>query len=218
MAFKGIIFDLDGTLVNSLEDIADAMNHVLALHLLPVHDVEAYRTFVGNGMRKLAERALPEEMRKNDVCEAYFKEMFDYYGAHCTIKSKAYEGIPELIQALTQQSVPIAVLSNKAHDLTQKVVSAIFSPDAFLTVVGLKDEATKKPNPAAAIQICEQMGGAPEDFMFVGDSDVDMQTARNAGMYGVGVTWGFRSRAELEAAGAKAIIDAPMELTMVLAD
>ncbi len=212
MNFKGVIFDLDGTLIDSIEDIADAVNIVLQSHGFPLHDLPVYKHFVGNGIRKLVVRALPEDHRDDVLVQSCFEEVMEAYRENCVNKSRPYDGIPELLDAFTTRNMKMAVLSNKADEFTKRVVATLLAPWNFESVIGLTDEAIKKPNPTVALQLSEQFGMRPDEIIYIGDSGVDMQTATNAGMYAVGVLWGFRDREELMANGAKVIIGHPMEL------
>ncbi len=213
MPYKAIIFDLDGTLVNSLEDISDAMNKVLLDCNYPTHSYETYQYFIGSGLHNLVSKALPEN-HKSEI-EPCFEKMVAYYSENCTIKTKPYLGIIELIAKLNERGIPLAVLSNKADVLTKKIVTGIF-PNQFDMAVGLKMEATKKPNPFEALQIAKKWNLNPAEILFVGDSDIDMFTATNAKMHAIGVTWGYRTEEELIKSGAKLIINQPLELLTLI--
>jgi phosphoglycolate phosphatase len=215
MKFEGVIFDLDGTLVNSLDDLADSMNGVLRNAGFPTHAVEAYKYFVGNGIRNLVRKTLPETMRDEDNVAQYFKQMTDTYRENCLVKSKPYDGIVELLDELKSRNLKLAVLSNKVDELTQKIISALL-PDFFDIVAGVTNEDLRKPNPSGALKICKQLDISPENFLYLGDTGTDMQTANNAGMYAIGVLWGFRTKAELIANGARRIIETPPELLTLL--
>lgn len=211
MKFKGIIFDLDGTLVNSLEDISDAMNTVLTGLNYPTHTYDTYQYFIGSGLRNLVSKALPESNNSEEQIEICFDCMINEYREVCTIKTKPYEGIIELLDHLASKNIKLAVFSNKADELTKKIAAEIF-PDYFQAAVGLSTEALKKPNPFEAIEISKNWNLKPEEILFVGDSDIDMQTATNANMYAVGVSWGYRTEDELMASGAKVVINNASEL------
>lgn len=215
MKFKGIIFDLDGTLVNSLEDISDAMNKVLTALNYPTHTYDTYQYFIGSGLRNLVSKALPATNNSDDEIESCFECMVDEYTKICTLKTKPYEGIIELLENLTSQNIKMAVFSNKADELTKKIASEIF-PKQFDTAIGLSTEALKKPNPFEAIEISKKWNLKPEEILFVGDSDIDMKTAINANMFPVGVTWGYRTEDELKSSGAKAVINNASELIEIL--
>jgi len=215
MKYKGIIFDLDGTLVNSLEDISDAMNTVLTGLNYPTHTYDTYQYFIGSGLRNLVSKALPASNNSDEQIEICFDCMINEYREVCTIKTKPYKGIIELLDLLTSQNIKLAVFSNKADELTKKIASEIF-PDYFNEAVGLSTEALKKPNPFEALAIAEKWNLKPEEILFVGDSDIDMQTAVNANMFPVGVTWGYRTEAELRASGAKVTINHPSDLIQIV--
>ena len=215
MKYKGIIFDLDGTLVNSLEDISDAMNSVLKGLNFPIHNYDTYQYFIGSGLRNLVSKALPESNNSIDEIETCFESMVKGYRETCTIKTKPYDGIIELLDNLVSRNIKLAVFSNKADELTKKIVADIF-PNYFSNVVGLSVESLKKPNPFEAIAISEKWNLKPEEIIFIGDSDIDMQTAVNANMFPVGVTWGYRTEEELKASGAKLVIHSPLDLIQSL--
>ena len=212
MNIKGIVFDLDGTLADSIEDIADSMNQVLLEQNLTVHDIATYKSFVGNGIRKLVERSLPEAMRTPEPFAKNLSRMMEIYGANCINKTKLYPGISDLLDQVQQKGLKIAVFSNKANDLTQKVVKVLLAKWDVEFVIGAGGDVARKPNPQGALMAAKSMGFDPKDIIFVGDSGVDMETAKNAGMFGVGVLWGFREAEELKANGADAIIGDAIEL------
>ena len=215
MKYKGIIFDLDGTLVNSLEDISDAMNTVLTNLNYPTHTYDTYQYFIGSGLRNLVSKALPASNNSEDQIETCFQNMITEYREICTLKTKPYEGIVELLDTLVSQNIKLAVFSNKADELTKKIATEIF-PDYFDTAVGLSTEALKKPNPFEAIEISKSWNLSPEEILFVGDSDIDMLTAKNANMFPVGVSWGYRTEEELKTSGAKLVINNASELIEIL--
>jgi len=215
MKYKGIIFDLDGTLVNSLEDISDAMNTVLTGLKYPTHTYDTYQYFIGSGLRNLVSKALPASNNSDEQIEICFNCMIETYREVCTIKTKPYAGILELLDNLKSQNIKLAVFSNKADELTKKIASEIF-PDYFDTAVGLSTEELKKPNPFEAIAISKKWNLKPEEILFVGDSDIDMQTAVNANMFPVGVSWGYRTEEELKTSGAKVVINNASELIEIL--
>ena len=215
MKYKGIIFDLDGTLVNSLEDISDAMNTVLTNLNYPTHTYDTYQYFIGSGLRNLVSKALPASNNSEDQIETCFQNMITEYREICTLKTKPYEGIVELLDTLVSQNIKLAVFSNKADELTKKIATEIF-PDYFDAAVGLSTEALKKPNPFEAIEISKSWNLSPEEILFVGDSDIDMLTAKNANMFPVGVSWGYRTEEELKTSGAKLVINNASELIEIL--
>jgi len=215
MKFKGIIFDLDGTLVNSLEDISDAMNKVLQSLNFPTHTYDTYQYFIGSGLRNLVSKALPASNNNEEQIQICFDSMVNEYRKSCTLKTKPYKGIVKLLDHLASQNIKLAVFSNKADELTKKIASEIF-PDYFDTAVGLSTEALKKPNPFEAVEISKNWNLKPEEILFVGDSDIDMQTAINANMFPVGVSWGYRTEEELKTSGAKVVVSKASELIELL--
>lgn len=215
MKFKGIIFDLDGTLVNSLEDISDAMNTVLTSLNYPTHTYDTYQYFIGSGLRNLVSKALPASNNTDDQIEICFESMIETYRDICILKTKPYEGIVELLDQLVSRNIKLAVFSNKADELTKKIAAEIF-PDYFDAAIGLSTEQLKKPNPFEALEISKKWSLKTEEILFVGDSDIDMQTAINANMFAVGVSWGYRTKDELIASGAKMVLDKPLDLIEIL--
>ncbi|MEJ2544657.1 MAG: HAD family hydrolase [Calditrichaceae bacterium] len=215
MKFKGIIFDLDGTLVNSLEDIADSMNAVLQKFKYPTHDVQIYKQFVGHGIRNLIVRALPEKSRDMDNIERCQNLMIDIYRENCLNKTRPYEGIKELLDELVSRRIKLAVLSNKTDEFTKHIVPSLLPNWKFEAVIGLSNEAHKKPNPLIALQISKNFNLNPDEIVYVGDSAVDMQTADNAGMYAVGVLWGFQGKDEILSNGAKELLNHPLDLLKI---
>jgi phosphoglycolate phosphatase len=215
MKFKGVIFDLDGTLVNSLEDIANAMNKVLQDLNYPTHSYEEYQFFIGSGLRNLVSKALPETNNEETQIERCYDLMVEVYRDNCTKQTKPYDGIAELLEELRTRDIKLAVFSNKADALTKEVTATLF-PNCFNPIVGLSVESLKKPNPFEAIEISKSWDLEPEEIIFVGDSGIDMQTATNANMHAVGVLWGYRHTKELIANGAKLILNHPLDLIPLL--
>lgn len=206
-----VIFDLDGTLLNTIGDLAVSCNAVLAMRGLPQHSYEDYCGFVGNGIMRLVERALPEPLRTEFTVDAVRRDFISYYTANIDTYTKPYDGIPELVAALAERGVALAVASNKFQAGTEKLIARFFPDVKFAAVLGQRPNVPLKPDPAIVDEIVNVTGIAREDILYVGDSAVDMQTARAAGVRGVGCSWGFRSRAELEAEAPHAIIDRPEE-------
>ncbi|WP_269225175.1 HAD family hydrolase [Flavobacterium eburneipallidum] len=215
MKFKGIIFDLDGTLVDSLEDIADAMNEVLQSLNFPTHNYDTYQYFIGSGLRNLVSKALPATNNDENQIDSCYVSMIEVYSNACANKTKPYAGIIELLDYLINENIKLSVFSNKADALTKEITMALF-PNYFDPIVGLSVESNKKPNPIEAIAISEKWKLNPEDIIFVGDSGIDMQTATNANMCAVGVNWGYRPEEELITYGAKYILKHPLDLIAVL--
>lgn len=213
---RAFIFDLDGTLVDSLEDIGQACNDVLASHGYPVHPLPAYRFYVGRGFHKLVNDALPEgEAAKfsSDQLTALIAEARARYGENMCVRTKPYAGITEALQQLAADGHALAVLSNKPDDLTVELVRRYFPDVPFALVRGGREGVPLKPEPDAPLDMLRHMGFLPERSFYVGDSNVDIFTARNAGMISIGVAWGFRGADELRAAQADHVIDSPVALT-----
>ncbi len=212
---KAVLFDLDGTLTNTLDDLADAVNYALCAFSFPTHDVNAYRYFVGNGIPKLIERAVPDENRDSETLLAVRNKFFEYYSVHSMDKTCAYDGVPEMVRTVKELGYKIAVVTNKDETAAVKIVDQLY-PDCFENVFGASEFIPKKPDPTIAYIAMKKMGVTPDECIFVGDSCVDIQTGKNSGAYDVGVTWGFRPRSELEEYGASAIIDTPNELISLI--
>lgn len=205
-----IVFDLDGTLLDSLSDIAREMNAILSADGLPTHAHAAYRLFIGRGSRQLVHAALPAERR--DATDAYLERFRRLYRENLVVETALYPGVMELLKALHDRSVPMAILSNKPHDMTKALVNHFLEEVPFVAVAGAIDGAPKKPAPAAAAPLLAALGLPPERVLMVGDTKTDMLTAQATGMGSVGVTWGFRDRRELEEHGAGHVIDTPAAL------
>ncbi|MGN0985109.1 MAG: HAD family hydrolase [Candidatus Enterenecus sp.] len=210
------IFDLDGTLLNTIDDLADAGNHVCAAHGWPTHTVEEYKRMVGNGIPKLVSRFAPAGPGETELAAA-LAEFSAYYGQHKEDKTAPYEGVLQAVNTVKQNNLTVAVLSNKAHDLAGPVVEHYY-PGVFAAVQGALPGVPAKPDPTLLRRLMEQLEAAPETTLFVGDSDVDILTGKNGGLATCGVLWGFRSRQELEQAGADYIIEAPEQLVKLILD
>jgi len=211
MNFQAVIFDLDGTLADTLEDIADNMNCVLAQKGFPTYEYDAYRFFVGNGLLNLIKQCLPENARTDEIINACYDRMIAEYSLNYINKTRLYEGIPELLDFLTALGIKVAILSNKADFITQKICADLLEKWDFEVIVGASDRFPRKPDPASALYIAKQMDVKPSDVCYLGDSDVDMKTAIAAGFYPVGVAWGFRPKEELIENGAKEVINHPID-------
>lgn len=209
---QGVIFDLDGTLLDTLTDLAEAMNRVLARQGWRTHPVDAYRRFVGDGVAMLVRRALPDEQRQESVIAECVRAMREEYARIWARTTKPYAGIEELLGKLESRDIPMAVLSNKPHEATREMVCHFFPRVLFHEVAGAKADKPRKPDPAVALEIGASMGVAPGSMLFLGDSDIDMQTAQAAGMVPLGAAWGFRGRDELLASGAARVLETPLEL------
>ena len=226
MRLDAFIFDLDGTLADSIADIGEAMNHLLAELKLPPQRIDSYKRYVGEGAEHLVRRAVraAQGLDWTTIDDAALPlplpELTEryrvHYGALEHSASKAYEGIAELLDALTAAGKKLAVLSNKRDDFTRHLVAQAFGRWKFVDVRGERDGVPRKPDPIAAWELSLVLNVLPERIGFVGDTAIDMKTAKNAGMQGIGVLWGFRDRQELESAGAKAIIAKPADLLSLL--
>ncbi len=216
MKFKLVIFDLDGTLVDSLEDIGDSMNRVLSGRCYSIHSYSEYCFFVGNGIRNLVLQSLPESARDEHEIDSCFAEMVADYGQNYINKTHLYNGIPLLLDKLTERGVKMVILSNKADSITQKVYAKLLSSWPFEVVMGASDVFPRKPDPSSALHIAEAVGVSSDSVLYLGDSDVDMRTACAAKFSAVGAVWGFRSKQELIEAGAMCTIDKPIELISLL--
>ncbi|MDD2716335.1 MAG: HAD family hydrolase [Candidatus Wallbacteria bacterium] len=216
MDFKAVIFDLDGTLLNTLDDIADAMNRVLNRMGFPQHETEKYKYLVGEGVDLLVERALPASCSNLDLIAACQQAFVETYSEFWSVKTRPYDGIPELLDTLTDLEMKMAVLSNKNHDMTQKMVRELLPSWLFDMVLGARPYAPKKPNPSSALEIADALRQPLSKIVFLGDSGIDMKTAVGAGMYPVGALWGFRNKDELAAHGAMRMIEKPVDLLKFL--
>ncbi len=216
MKYKGIIFDLDGTLLDTIEDLADSMNSVLAKHGFPEHPVSSYKIFVGNGMEVLVRRALPENVKDEELVMKCLSAMREEYGKRWDNKTRPYDGINELLDRLAEEGIKTAVLSNKPHDFTEVIVNKYFPDHKFEAVLGQRSSVPPKPDPAGALEISRLMGIPPENILYLGDSNTDMKTANAAGMYAVGALWGFRTAEELKENGAKALVSKPSEVLDII--
>lgn len=214
--FNAIIFDLDGTLLNTLEDIGDSVNRMLTDNGFPGHSLDDYRGYIGNGLKKLVERSLPVEARSAEMIETSVRRAREIYWKNWNIKTRPYDGITDMLDHLKQKEIPMAVLSNKPHDFTVRYVDAYFGKWDFDVVMGQSDRFPVKPDPASALDVARQIGLPPSAFLFVGDSMADVQAATAAGMHSVGVEWGFRGPKELIENGCRTLVGHPLEiLTLV---
>jgi phosphoglycolate phosphatase len=216
MPYKAVLFDLDGTLLDTLEDIGNAVNRVLEGKGFPTHELDAYRNFVGNGSAMLISRALPIERRTDDVIHTCLTAYLDDYGRNWNVKTKPYEGIPEMLDALNDRGLKMAILSNKLHAFTKQCATELLSSWDFDAVIGQRDGMPPKPDPASALEVAKRLGLSPADFLYMGDSGVDMKTAVASGMFPVGVLWGFRTMKELRDYGGLALINRPSEILSLL--
>ena len=211
---KLCIFDLDGTLINSLSDLAHAMNHALGSQGLPAHPVESYRMMVGSGISVLADRAAG--ILSPSQKERLLSDFSAYYTEHCLDDTRPYPKIPELLTELRRSGVYCAVNSNKPDGFAARIVNALFPEKPFSQIWGKRDGTERKPSPDAALAIMKTLGVSPAETMYIGDSDVDAITARNAGIIFCGVSWGFRPVEELKREGAKIIADTPADILNIV--
>lgn len=211
---RAVLFDLDGTLADTLADLAKATNWALAQLGCPTHPAESYRYKVGDGARQLCVRALPAD--KQGLADEALQLMRQHYDAHCFDMTRLYAGIPKLISALAERRYSLAVLSNKPDDFTKRVMAHYFTPSPFAVVRGQLPNVPLKPDPTAALQITQEVGVPPAHWLYLGDTDTDMHTARAAGMHPIGVLWGFRDREELVASGAEAVVAKPEEVLALM--
>jgi phosphoglycolate phosphatase len=216
MSFRAILFDLDGTLLDTLTDLGDSVNRVLAAQGFPTHPMQAYRQFIGNGFSVLIRRALPKSQRSTETIQTCVDAFNADYSANWHNNTCLYPGIGDMLDALARRDLKLAVLSNKAHAFTRKYVARYLSNWNFEAVFGGRDTVPPKPDPAGALEIAQLLGLPPSEFLYIGDSGVDMQTAIAAKMFPVGVSWGFRSSAELQQSGCRALIDRPLDVLDLL--
>ncbi len=213
---KLVIFDLDGTLLNTISDLAHCTNYALEKSGFPGHPVEAYKHFVGNGINKLFERALPEN-QKTEQNVARIRELFlPYYDQHNMDYTTPYDGISDLLKKLQSKSLMMAIASNKYQKATEKLIEHLFPDITFIAVLGQREGIPVKPDPTIVHDILKIANTLPEETIYIGDSGVDMQTASNCGIVSIGATWGFRSREELETAGANHIVDSVDEILHII--
>lgn len=212
---KAVIFDLDGTLVNSLSDLANSTNYALGQMGFNSHETDKYKYFVGNGMLKLIERVLPENKRDEETISKCLEIFMEHYRTHYADSTYAYEGMNELIGSLKAMGMKIAVVSNKAQEMTDVIVNKLFG-DVFNVVAGKRTGYPAKPDPTLTLEIIRQLALKPDECIFAGDSGIDAATAVNSGCIGIGVLWGFRTREELTENGAVYTVSHPDEIIDVI--
>jgi phosphoglycolate phosphatase len=216
MRYDAVLFDLDGTLLDTLEDIADAANTVLTAHGFPTHPVPSYRGFVGDGVEMLVVRMLPEGRKDRATIEACLSEYRDAYRRCWNVKTQPYAGVADMLDALTARHLKMAVLSNKPDDFTKQCVKTMLGRWRFAPVVGQLPGVPRKPDPTGAERVARKLRVPAARILYLGDSGVDMQTAVGAHMFPVGALWGFRSREELLAHGAAGLAERPGDLLAFL--
>jgi phosphoglycolate phosphatase len=216
MNYKAVLFDLDGTLLDTIEDLADSMNAALNGLGFPGHSADACKQFVGDGVEMFAFRALPETHRDDATVARCAADMREAYRECWRLKTRPYEGITELLDGLTRLNLKMAVLSNKPDDFTKAMVAELLAKWRFDPVLGVRPSVPKKPEPTAAIEIATKLELLPERFLYLGDTGTDMKTATAAGMFPVGALWGFRTAEELRSSGAEVLVDHPREVLDLL--
>jgi phosphoglycolate phosphatase len=216
MTFRAVLFDLDGTLLDTLDDLADSTNLALGQLGLPQHPVESFKRFIGDGIENLIRRAVPENRRDAATLAECVILTRQNYSVRWAEKTRPYEGIPALLDAVNSRGVPMAVLSNKPHDFTQLCVDRLLAGWRFEVVLGAMPTLPKKPDPTGAWQIAERLSARPAEIVYLGDTGTDMQTAVAAEMFPVGALWGFRAADELQANGARVLIQHPLDLLPIL--
>ena len=208
--YKGIIFDLDGTLLDTIEDLRDSVNDVMKIYGWKEHDTKACKQMVGNGFRKLIKRALPEDKQKNELfIDEAVNQFSKAYQKRYLNKTIPYEGILKLLESLEEKGIKIAVVTNKPHKSAVKMVETLFGKDYFDLITGSKNDTPRKPNPATTKQTLQKLGCKAGEAIFFGDSDVDIETAKNADIEAIACSWGFRSFESLLAKSPSAILDEP---------
>lgn len=210
---RAVLFDLDGTLTNTLEDIADAMNRSLRLHGLPEWPLDAYRYLVGDGAKKLAERAVRDQQ---ELALSVQREYQAYYQEHTRVKTQPYAGVPEMLRALQDKGLKLAVFSNKPDADTKNVVAHFFPDIPWAAVRGQIEGVPVKPDPTGALAVAEALQIPPAEFLYLGDTATDMHCAVNAGMLPIGALWGFRTAEELQSSGARQLVQHPMDVLSCL--
>ncbi len=215
MPYRAVVFDLDGTLLDTLPDIADSANKVLKEIGSPTHTLDEFRFLVGEGVQRLFTKALHNTTStlKVDRCVELFRTI---YRQEWNVSTKPFAGIPELIHELSQRELKLAVLSNKPQEFTTICIEEYFSKEVFEPIVGQSSQTPPKPDPSGAQAILQKLGVEPGETAYVGDSGVDMQTACRVGMYPIGVLWGYRPKEELIENGAAVCIDDPVDLLPLL--
>jgi phosphoglycolate phosphatase len=216
MKYRAVMFDLDGTLLDTLEDLADSMNRVLEGLGFPPRPVEEFKLIVGDGVVTMARRSLPEGHRDEPTVARCVTLMREEYGKRWADKTHPYAGIPELLDALAERGIQMAVVSNKPDDFTKLCVARLLPRGRFDAVIGMSPTTPPKPDPKGVLESAARLGVAPADFLYLGDTNTDMRTAVAAGMFPVGALWGFRSAEELLASGARVLLEEPSDLLALL--
>ncbi len=218
MKYRAILYDLDGTLLDTLRDIADSVNSALSSLGFPIHKVDAYKYFVGDGEDVLVFRALPQDYRDQITVTKVLALFHESYNVHCGDNTQPFPGIPAMLDSLAGLGVRMAVLSNKGQKFVETTISAFLAHRYFDVILGAQPSIPTKPDPTGALHVVEEMGLKPNDFLYLGDSGVDMKTAVAAGMYPVGALWGYRQADELLTSGAKVVVDKPGDVLPLIVD
>ncbi len=213
---KAVLFDLDGTLVNSLEDLAVSTNYALTRFGFPTFETYKYKYFVGDGMPKLIERVLPEDKRDKDTLNTVLKVFMDHYGEHFADHTRVYPGIERLLKDIKKLKLKTAVISNKSQKPAEAVVGKLFGTECFDIICGKREDYPAKPDPALTLKVVSELGVHTGECVLAGDSGMDMAAAKNAGIIGIGVLWGFRTEDELKNNGASYIVDSPEKITEII--
>lgn len=217
MVYRAIIFDLDGTLLNTLQDLALSVNTVLVENGLKEHPVDAYRYFVGDGIDQLVKRAFPSDYFKTKDIGFLVGAVKEEYGRRWFEHTVAYQGVPELLDFLEEKKIPKAIFSNKPHEFAVLTVDSLLPGWKFVDVIGIGPGMPRKPNPQGALHIAAKMGLQPQEIIYLGDTDTDMQTASKGGFFPVGALWGFRPADELTAGGARLLAETPADVSGLFA-
>ena len=215
MRFHAVIFDLDGTLLNTLDDIGDSVNQILTEYGLPTHPIGDYKHMIGNGAKNLMRRATCEKVAASEL-DALVEKFRTLYATRYDQKTVKYDGIDDVLDWLDQVKIPYAVFSNKPHDITNRIIRRFFPNRCFTAVYGQQIGIPIKPDPTQVMRILSQLRCSAQEAMFIGDSSVDMETAKNAGVFALGVLWGFRDRDELLAHGADALAKTPADIRRLI--
>ena len=218
MTCNAVIFDLDGTLLDTLQDLVNTLNTVLALHDYPVHTIDECRFLVGHGMKELVRKALPEGVGTPETIDLLLPEFMAHYTDNWNMNSRPYPGIGAMLDTLAEQGIKTAILSNKADHFTRLCAEFLLKEWKFEVVLGHHGGIAHKPDPEGALLVARMLGEEPSSILYVGDSGIDMLTATRAGMFPLGVLWGFRPESELVEFGAKGLVQNPEEIVEFLVD
>ena len=216
MTYRAVLFDLDGTLINTLDDISNAANRVLMKRGFPTHRPDAYRYFVGDGVAELIKRAIPVEAQDDETIASCLQAFKEDYAQSWNVETKLYEGVSEMLDTLASHNMQMAILSNKPHEFTEKCVSEFLPHWNFQVVMGQQEALPLKPDPTGALEIARRLEVLPEETLYLGDTSIDMNTAKAASMFPVGVLWGFRPAKELVQSGALVLLEQPIQIIDIL--